>query len=213
MKIPMKSQHAIPLQACLPWLVGLAVLGSALGGNAATKDKSLPSFTKVKEVVDRHFKSLPSYRPGDLIARSDVKPVFEQLQVLGWRVADREAILKGVLDDEAFLVRQLRTKAGRKFMEQIKKYPDSYDRLDRLTRLPQGRQTVQALIRGPDGYKMIEYMTTTPGGSELGRMLSQAPKGRQFNEPTGRIYTEAQLLKQLGKSYPEQFSGSAGPTR
>ena len=65
MKIPMKSQHAIPLQACLPWLVGLAVLGSALAGTAETKDKSLPSFNKVKEVVVRHCKSLPGYRPGN----------------------------------------------------------------------------------------------------------------------------------------------------
>jgi hypothetical protein len=67
--------------------------------------------------------------------------------------------------------------------------------------MPYGQQQIADLIRSPDGYKIFEYMTTTQGGRNLGGMLSQGVNGRDFNSPTGRIYTEVELLKRLKKSY------------
>jgi hypothetical protein len=79
-------------------------------------------------------------------------------------------------------------------------YPNGYDRIDRLSRLPLGQQTVRDLIRGPGGEKMVAYMTTASGGKELGKMLSNDPQGKQFNAPTGRIYTVAMLLDRMKQS-------------
>ena len=167
----------------------------------ATGQESPPSLAQVQTVVNRHFARVPDYRPGDIIAQSDVEPLFAQLARLGWSVADRKAILAAVLADDDFLVASLRTKSGRKFMRRIAGYPEAYDRLDRLARLPCGKHAVRRLIGGPDGYKMIEYMTTTRGGIELGKQLSNTPKGKDFNKPTGRLYTAELLLERLKKSY------------
>ena len=120
---------------------------------------------------------------------------------MGWTVTDRRIILSLVPDDSEFLIRQLRSHSGRSFMSRVSSYSNAYDRLDRLTRLPHGRQTMHDLIHGVGGEKMIEYMTTTPGGKNLGKQLSNAPKGRDFNQPTGRIYTAKMLLGRLQKSY------------
>ncbi len=124
---------------------------------------------------------------------------------------DYKQILERVPAKDEFLAEQLRTPGGRKFMRQISRYDDAYDRLDRLSRLPHGQQTVIDLIRGPDGYKMLEYMTTTPGGEALGEQLSNAPKGKNFNRTTGRIYTAETLLKRLEQSRAATLK-SAKPT-
>jgi hypothetical protein len=99
------------------------------------------------------------------------------------------------------LVKRLRSKEGKKFMRQAARYPQAYDRLDHLERLPDGQRILKQLIEGPDGYKLIEYLATAPGGKNMGQMLSSTPKGKKFNESTGRIYTQEQLLTRLKQSY------------
>lgn len=132
--------------------------------------------------------------------RDKIEPLLAQLRRTILPLPDAKQILQKVPAKDEFLAEQFRTPGGRKFMRQIARYDDGYDRLDRLSRLPHGKQTIIDLIRGPDGYKMLEYMTTTPGGLALGDQLSNAPKGKNFNEATGRIYTAEMLLKRLEQS-------------
>ena len=165
--------------------------------------QELPSFDKVEQIVRKHFASLSNYRDGYIIARGDVKPLWAQLEAIGWKVADRAEIVSAVMGDSSFLVRNLRTAKGRKFMQKIASYPDGYDRTDRLSRLPRGQRMVYDLIDKPGGAKMIEYMTTAPGGKNLGKQLSRGPKGRNFNKPTSRIYTAEALLARLKESHNE----------
>ena len=51
---------------------------------------------------------------------------------------------------------------------------------------------------------MIEAMTTTKRGYKLGQRLSNAPKGKNFNKPTGRIYTESALTTRLKESFAKR---------
>ena len=95
-------------------------------------------------------------------------------------------------------------------MEGIAKYPDAYDRLDRLSRLPYGRQTVHDLIQRPGGEKMTQYMSTASGGKEIGKKFANAPGATDFNKSTGRIYTVAMLLGQLQEQYRAVEKNSAG---
>lgn len=168
---------------------------------AAAEPKPLPPFSEVREIVLRHFALLPDYRPGDMIARSEVEPLFAQLQWIGWTVVDRKGILAKVPAGSDYLNRNLRTPRGRKFMRRIANCPNAYDRLERLSWLPHGRQTVHDLIYKAGGDEMIEYLTTSAGGKEMGKMLSRAPKGTDFNKPTGLIYTVKMLLARLKKSH------------
>ncbi|MEX2118114.1 MAG: hypothetical protein WD847_00780 [Pirellulales bacterium] len=186
--------------------------------DAQKADGKLPEFSVVVKNVESHFAANANYRHGDIISRRDVTALFEALEELGWEVADRKAIEERVPLDGEFLVTQLRTRAGRKFMAQIAAMPQGYDRVDRLSALSDGKQIVQELITGPDGYKMFEYMTSSEGGREIGRMLSRTAKRKNFNEPTGRIYTAAQLIARLKESYasaqePEKPARSRAASR
>lgn len=189
--------------------VGLAVaVMSICIGVARAETKPIPPMSEITAAVKQFFGDQKNYKPGDLITRGQIAPLLDRVQEMGLPLPDKKQILTDLPNKKEFFVRQLSTPAGRKFMRQIARYPEAFDRVDRLTRLPHGRQTVVDLIRGPDGYKMIEYMTTAAGGKELGRMLSQAPDGRNFNKPTDRIYTADLLVKRLETSRKESIKAA-----
>jgi hypothetical protein len=169
----------------------------------AVEQPPLPKFEKVEAAVWHYFQSQPKYQSSMLITREQVAPLVKVLARAGFTLPDPDSILNGVPARDDFLVAELYSPAGLKFMARIAQYPDAYDRLDRLSRLPHGRQTVHDLIQGPGGDKMIQYMTTVPGGKNMGNMLSNAPMGADFNKPTGRIYTVPMLIVQLKAQYRE----------
>ena len=193
------------LRAVAPRWMAEALLVLVLATPSVTagppKGKTIPPFGDVKQAVSRYFQARPDFQPSDLITREDVEPLLAQLQAMGLPLADRPDILRRIPIKGEFLVEQLSTPKGRQFMRGIAQYPDGYDRLDRLSRLPRGEQTVRDLIKGPGGPLLIKYMTTAKGGSELGKMLSNDPQGANFNAPTGRIYTAAMLLDRLKQSH------------
>lgn len=191
--------------------VGLAwaVLLSQSGIAAATEAGKLPEWPQVVQTVREHF-AAAEQPPWAILSRDQAAAVLDRLARLGLRPADREQILQQIPAAEEFLVVELRTPKGWQFMAHLAAYPGAYDRLDRLSRLPRGKQMVRDLIRGPDGYKLIEFLTTAPGGRELGRQLSRTPKGKQFNQPTGRIYTETMLLERVRQSYEALRAAGSG---
>jgi len=174
-------------------LTGVAATASAADGN----NTKFPSFASVKKLVEKTLSGDRHYRSGDLLSQSQAAAVLAQLKSNGWEVTQSRELLARVPSDEEFLVRELRTPKGLVMMRQIAGMKDGFDRIDRLSRIPNGPQLIAQLIEGPDGYKLIAYLTETRGGKELGQMLDRTPGDGNFNEPTGRIYTEKQLLAEL----------------
>jgi hypothetical protein len=179
---------------------------------AKASEKKVLKFGEIKQIVSRHFAATKGYRSGDLITRQSVANLFKQLELYGWKVADQNEILGQILSEGDFLAKQMRTDPGKSFMRKVSGYPGGFDRVDRISRMPQGRGNVTQMIKMPDGYEMIEAMTTTSRGRKLGQRLSNAPKGKDFNKPTGRIYTEAALTARLKKSFAQR-SKAQGSSR
>lgn len=180
---------------------------------AAADAPSIPGFKQVEAAVRGHFAAIKGYRPGDIISRKDVTSLFPKLAKMGWTVREQKDVSALVLDDGDPLVKALHTPAGLKFMRKLSPLPAVYDRMDRLRSMPYGMRRIHELIQGPDGHKLFEYMVTTPGGRNLGVQLSQGKNGAGFNEPTGRLYTEADLLGRLRLSYDKQFKQTFPPTQ
>ncbi len=170
-----------------------------------SKPATFLSYQEVEQVVARQLQSIENYQSGDLLTASSVSPVFKQLEGAGWKVLDRKEIEKLFLPDNDWLVRQFRTKNGRKFMREIGRNPGGFDRVDRMRKMPYGERQLSDLIQKPDGSKMIEYMVTTPGGKNLGNKLSRGKNGGNFNESTGRLYVEKQLLERLKQSHEAEL--------
>lgn len=191
------------------WCLGIAA-AVLLAGAGTAEAAGLPSFERVEEVVDRHFATLADHQAGDLICRSDVLPLFDQLRILGWRVVERNQILRNTLDDNDFLVEEFRTRQGHKFMREIAGYPVVYDRLDRLTVMPGGKQLITGMIGLPNGSDLLKEHPT-PGLKSLTQLLPKGVSGRTPNDPdfwkrTGRIYTVEDLLAALKQAHERAAS-------
>ncbi len=181
-------------------VVMLAASLIPLPASAAEKAKR-PDFAAVKSTVQQSLATRKGYRANDLISRGDVERALKQVDKLGWKVADAKTIQQQFLTDNDDLVRRLRTRRGLPFMRKLSGTPQTYDRLDRLRRLPYGPRRIRELIANPGGYTMILYMAGTRGGKNLGKYLSRTQQGKRFNKKTGRLYTEKDLLKRLQASY------------
>jgi hypothetical protein len=195
------------------FLVATFSLLAAGSVSAAPKNSSppaeLPSWDKVSKAFDGYFAKDPNRQPLDIITKNQTAPLFDELAKLGWRVSNRDQLLARVPGDNEFVVKTLRSKQGKQFMRDFSKYPDAYDKLDQLAKLPHGKSTVERLAKGPDGYKLLEYMTESSGGKNLQKQLAESPKGRGFTGETGRLYTSGALKDALKRSYAAAAKGKA----
>jgi len=163
--------------------------------------KPQPTWEKIETTVTEYFAAIPGYRSSDIISRNQVQSLLTRLAKLGWNVPDSEKLLAKIPADNSWLVVNLRTPAGTKFMRQIARLPGGYDCTDRLANISGGRKTVAALIRGPGGAQMIEYLTTSRFGKNMAQELTLVPGGADFKKPTGMLYTSADLLTELAQQY------------
>lgn len=155
-----------------------------------------PSPDQLLKFIHLQLESAANYKEGDLLTRSVVKKIFVALAKRGFKIEKSEEILKRVLSDDDFLVRQLQDVKGRAFLRKIEKLPGGIDRLDRLCRIPNGEASVRDLIhKVPNGHEWIEAMVTTKRGRILGERLSNSPQISNFNDPTHRIYKPEDLVK------------------
>lgn len=182
----------------------LSVAASSLGA-----EKKLPRFAKVQEVVATQLASLRDYEKSDIISSSDMKPVFPELAKMGWKVKDQEEILKQMLRPTDFLVKELRTPNGKRFMRKISGDQAVYDRLDRVSEHKRGPATIRNVIRLPDGEKYMRAKPA-PGNPTLSDLVLMYDRGsvqhrsiKDFDKPTGKIYTGNEFLKRLKESYAE----------
>ena len=166
------------------------------------------SWEKVSAKVSTILATRQGYRPGDIISHQDVKGVLAALKDLGWEVPEQSKLLETVLEDSNFLVRQARSAAGTKFMRGVAGDKLPFDRLDRLSRMSGGQQLVQSIIHLPDGQALMGKHPT-PGLGDLTELLPKQANGltpvdKNFNKPTGRIYTEAELLAALEERWKKR---------
>jgi hypothetical protein len=166
------------------------------------------SWGEVPPLVGAQLAQRVGYRRGDLLSRGDARGVLEQLEARGWKVDESEELLEKFLDDGHFLVRELRTPTGQRFARGVANDRLVFDRLDRLTGMPGGQQLIHDMMRLPDGQQLMSQRPT-PGFTDLTILLpkqanGRTPRDRNFNQPTGKIYTEEGLLSALEERWKQR---------
>lgn len=175
-----------------PILLAVSVLMT--GQAVAAQRARVPDDRIIAKAIESYFAAQPGYQKGDLISRSQIEKVLAKFQSAGVKLNDPSGIAKRGLGDDSFLLRELSTADGRRFMRKVANDGGAYARLDQLSTIPRGQQTVRDLIRMKDGDKLVEYMASTKGGKNMGSMLAGACGGVDLNKPTGRIYTADDLI-------------------
>jgi hypothetical protein len=193
-KLEQSMRRVGQLLICLAVAISMADFAVAAPRLQPLDDRALA------KVVDEFFLSQPGYQNGDLITRSQIEKVVAKLVSDGVTIKNPENVAKLGLADDSFLVRELSTPNGKRFMRKIAPRAGAFSHLDRLSTIPRGQTTIRDLVRTKDGDKMIEYLATTKGGKNMGGMMAQARGGVDLNKPTGRIYTADDLVTALKDS-------------
>ena len=167
----------------------------------------LPPFSEVKAAVEEHFASQRDRQPRDLISRSEAEQALNAVKKLGWNIADQQEILALTLSDQHVMVRTFRTPAGMRYMRQIAGRELMFDRFDRISEVSGGAQLIQDIVKLPDGER---YAKPKSGGGvpDLLDLLPKNASGQtrriaDYHKPTGHLYTVADLIERLSKSYQE----------
>lgn len=153
---------------------------------------------ELRTIVARHLPARYAYRSGDLICRRDVEPIFNELLARGIEpTGDREEMYAGLLPESDYLVKLLRGPQGRLFMRRAQELPGAYDFLDRLSWFPAGRETLYHLVHSKEGFTQLQAMLAPSGHAQTEAAFGDEPRAQNLFLPTGRIYTEHDLLRRL----------------
>ncbi len=171
---------------------------------SVTRASSRPSPAVVRRVVADYFSKKDGYERGDLITRRDVQAILKRLRQRGIVPRDAKEILGAALPESHFLVELSKSTQGRRFLRKTKNEELIYDRLDRIAGVPNGQRMLRDLVKLPDAhrYAPIRPARGTPSMLELlpKRGSSRTRTIPNYAKPTGRIYTEADLVKRLRES-------------
>ena len=157
---------------------------------------------KLQAVVNQILSQTEGYKSGDLISQTEVENVLKVLIEGGVKIPPdvQRNIIGQTLPSSSSLIKELNSDRGRAFAKQAAN-PMLYDQLDRITRQQGGALLVHDMIRLPDGYRYARK-TTPQGAINMRELLPKTASGnaiskQTFEQPTGRIYTEADLVKAL----------------
>ncbi|MEM8681009.1 MAG: hypothetical protein AAGF97_16820 [Planctomycetota bacterium] len=168
---------------------------------------TMPTFEEVEAYVESQFPTTVNYKPGDLITKSEVAPVLSGLSSIGWNVQRPDLILDLVLDDNDYLVKELRTRKGKKLYDKVAKYPGVLSHLDRMRDMHGGKKTLEVFVqKTPNNADIIKTLVTTKRGKRFAKDVAKYPNGKDFNKPTDRIYRVQELLISLRKLYDWELS-------
>lgn len=187
------------------WVVVSFCLVGNMVAEAAENTKVLPSFAAIQAIVEQHFAAQRQFRSGDIICQSDVLSLFPRFEAAGWKVEDRDALIKKMLPASDPLIGILRSANGVKFMGEVSNEKLIYDRLDRIAQEPGGQRLLTDLVKLPNAARYAK-MKTEPGVPDLEDFL---PKGRSgkarhvkdYDKPSEKVYTVDDFKKALQKSY------------
>jgi hypothetical protein len=142
------------------------------------------------------------------MCRGHASFVFQQLNQLGWKVADEKGILKDTPEDHEYLIQVLASSHGQRLLKHLPDEKLLYDRLDRIIKQPGGRRLVRDLLRLPDGYRYAQAKRPS-GVPAMHSFLPKTSQGkvqtiRDYDKPTGRIYTLEQFIARLHQSHDQE---------
>lgn len=154
-----------------------------------------------QRIVQQHLAANSDYNRGDLISRSQVTSIMKKLRSAGLQVRTERTFIRSTLRDNEYLPRLLRTPAGEQLMAQLSEAPLAYDRMHRLAGMSAGRQVIHGLLTEASDASSLQWLVATDASEIITKALAHDSAPTDFNKPTGRIYTETQLIARLVAAY------------
>lgn len=183
----------------------IANLGRTSANTQQSRQKEVAkihSFGDVEKIVKYHFSKIDGFHDVGLINSKHLETLFPRLERAGWKVAERDRIVAKALPKGSFLDRELYSRKGKSFFNQIRKRPNVFENLDKISEMPHGKSSLHKLIHDiPNGAADAYKGLSTKNGKAWVHSLSKTRSGKHLKKSTGRIYDVPGLLAELKTSY------------
>lgn len=177
-------------------------LGHSAVAQSKSRDKSRDKNNKIKNAAEvevlirQHFAGMPNYSQGDLITTQQVQPLLAKFSAKGWDVPRQDLVLAKVTKSGSYLDQTMNSGKGKRFFREINGSPGGIDRVERMSNMKNGRNSIEQLVnKTPRGSDFINALATSKHGQILGDWSGPTQTGQALNQPTGKIYTEEQLIQ------------------
>ena len=155
--------------------------------------ESVTSLTQMLECQDEYEKGQP-------LSWEIVSPILKALRKEGVKLPPDSELKSKFLSQNDPFYKMLSSKHGRRFFDELSKFPESIDRAERYLSLPNGRKELQFIMTRKGGAEFFTDMVDNQNGRETARMIAKNNNSKDFEKPTGKIYLEPQLAAFL-KTY------------
>lgn len=182
---------------------------SSAAANRAAQNpaKTLGLSDQVQKLVHDALARNTFYKPGFLITRKDLEPVFSQLLESGiTNIDSQEAVVDLVLAEGSQLAKLLKTPDGREFMKKLGNDPTVYDRLERMSWTYDGRRLIEKLIHSKDGPALLKSLQTPEQLAKFSKEIAADPRTKDFALPTGKAHTADQFIERMTELLREEAS-------
>jgi len=146
------------------------------------------------------------YQKGDPLTWEIVSPVIQKLRKAGMQLPPDSELQKKFLNENDPFYRMLSSNDGRRFFRDLSQSPASIDRAERYLSFKNGRKELSFIMSRKGGAELFTDMVNTQNGRSTARMMCRDSKSCEFNQSTGKIYLESQLISFLKKSASEQLA-------
>lgn len=137
------------------------------------------------------------YQAGDPLTWEMVSPVIEKLREQGLSLPKNSELQPIFLSEGDIFYKMVSTRKGQSFFKDLSKSPASIDRAERYLSLPNGQKELQFIMTRQGGAEFFTDMVSNQNGRATARMISSSSGVRKFDQPTGKIYLESQLMDYL----------------
>ena len=155
-----------------------------------------------KKIVKFHFSKIDGFYDVGLVNSKHLETLFPRLERAGWNVPERDKIVAKAMPAGSFLDKELHTRKGKAFFNEIRKRPNVFENLDKISQMPHGKSSLHKLIHDiPNGAADAYKGLSSKNGKAWVNSLSKTRSGKHLKKPTGRIYDLPGLLTELKTSY------------
>ena len=197
------------LRAILALVVSLVAIDEVTAQNPPP----LMDWKTMEQITNQWLDSQPPRGYAKLIVWEDIAPLLEEVQKKGWAMPYARHLEAVMVKRSDFLAQFAASESGARWLNAAGGSQLLLDRVERVAKVEHGQRTLRDVAKLPNGSKFAgaKPQNFMPGLVDLLPLKGgKRPEIKDYDKPTGRLYTREQVMQYLHKLHEasQKFFGT-----
>ena len=162
----------------------------------------LMDWQTMERVTNQWLDAQPPRPYAKLIVWEDISPLLDEIQKKGWSMPYARPLEAVMVKQSDFLAKFAATESGARWLNASGGSKLLLDRVERVAKMENGQRTLEDVAKIPNGSKFAgpSAKNFMPGLADLLPLKGgRRPEIKDYNKPTGRLYTRAEVIRYMGQ--------------